>query len=89
MFYIENDAHCYFVVIHGFFSMLSLIAKALYAFYPGIVDPFIFIRSLSRLFSSAKGYCVYKITKIIQGCLQIWNFSCCVQLEISLVSYRV
>ena len=45
MFYIENDAHCYFVVIHGFFSMLSLIAKALYAFYPGIVDPFIFIRS--------------------------------------------
>ena len=42
---------------------------ALYDFYSGIVDLFIFIHQWSRLFFSVEGYCVYMINKIIHGCL--------------------
>ena len=36
-------------------------------------------------FSNIVGFCVYTINKIIHGCLKIWNFSSCVQRDISLV----
>ena len=47
------------------------------------------VHQLSRLFLSVKGYCVDMINKIKHGFVQIWNFSSRVQLDISLVSYRV
>ena len=49
------------------------------------LSSFLFIYKWSGLFFSVKGYCGYMINKIIHGCLQIWNFSSRVQLDISLV----
>ena len=39
-------------------------------------------------FSNIVGFCVYIINTIIHGCLEIWNFSSCVQFDIALNTRR-
>ena len=50
---------------HAYVFFLSLSANALYDFYSGIIDLFYF----HLLVKSVKGYCVFMINKIINGCL--------------------
>ena len=57
------------------FFILSFIA-ALYDFL--IVR---IVKPISRLFFPVKAYCIYVINKIIDGRLQIWNFSSRVYLD--------
>ena len=66
------------------FSVLSLSANAVYD------CRFFYFHSLMKsAFSALQGFCVYTINKIIHGCLQIWNFSSRVQLDILFVSYKL
>ena len=66
------------------FSVLSLSANAVYD-----CRSFYFHSLMKSAFSALQGFCVYTINKIIHGCLQIWNFSSRVQLDILLVSYEL
>ena len=59
-------------MVQRIFFILSLIANALYAFFLWNLL-FNFIKS--RLFFPVKAYCVYMVNKIIDGRLQISNFS--------------
>ena len=60
------------VMVQRIFFILSLIANALYAFF---LWNLLFHFLKSRLFFPVKAYCVYMVNKIIDGRLQIWNFS--------------
>ena len=66
------------------FFFLSISADGLYDFYSVIVDPLYFHSLMKLTFLASKDFCVYMIKKIIHGRAWIWNFSSCVQLDISL-----
>ena len=48
---------------------LKIIADVLYDFFSRIVDPFFFFLFINKDDLSIKSYCIYKINKIIHGCL--------------------
>ena len=85
----ENYAHCcccFFCNVSTLFIMLNLSANTLCDFYSGLlILLFSSINKQDKIFLPLNFYCVYMINKIIDGYLQIRNFSSRVQLAISLV----
>ena len=69
------------VMVQRIFFILSLIANALYDFFLADCETYNFIFLKRRLFFPLKACCVYMINKIIDGRLQIWNFSSRVYLD--------